>query len=421
MKQKITKTVVDALLPGQIVSDAQLDGFRVRAGSTAKVYSVQKRVGRKVLTRTIGRHGVFTPDQARDRAKRFLLELAIGVDPLDAKKKIVQKQEITFRRLFDLYMERPTLKESTKSEIRAKIGKHLADWMDTPATDITRQMVLTRHRALVAIGPTQAALIARYARAIFNFGIDYFRDQNTGESIVARNPVDVIRGGEMPTPRRRDTLIDRAAIRPWFQAWRQVRKDNRTACDCMLTTLFLGCRRSEAMGLRWEDVNLGDKTVRFRDTKNKTDHVMPTGDYLTRLLRERLASSRVQKKRKKKCEGATKDPVYVFPARSGSGHLADPRKAMDKIAAISGIRFILSDLRRTFASHAKALGIDYFDVQRLLNHKVRANEATPGYIVMAIERRRELVQRIEDFLLKAGGLKEAQVISLALATTEKAA
>ena len=59
MKQKITKTVVDALLPGQVVSDTQLDGFRVRAGTTAKVYSVQKRIGRKVLTRTIGRHGVF--------------------------------------------------------------------------------------------------------------------------------------------------------------------------------------------------------------------------------------------------------------------------------------------------------------------------------------------------------------------------
>jgi len=408
VKQKITKSVVDALLPGQTATDTQLEGFRVRVGKSAKVYSVQKRVGRKVLTRTIGRHGVFTPDQARDRAKRILLELAHGVDPLETKKKLVQKQGITFGHLYRLYLERPTLKESTKSEMRLKVGKHLGDWMDTSASDVTRQMVLARHRALVAIGPTQAALIARYARAIFNFGINYHKDHETGESIIPSNPFNVVRGSEMPAPRRRETLIDRQAIRPWFRAWQEVRREKRTACDCLLTTLLLGCRRSEALRLRLEDVNLDERIVRFPNTKNGSDHVMPIGEFLTEVLKERLANRSAAQE-------------YVFPGRRGAGHLTDPRKTMEKIESISGNRFMLSDLRRTFASHGKSLGIDYFDVQRLLNHRVKANEATPGYIVMAIERKRELVQRIEDFFLKTGGLKETPVISLALATTEKAA
>jgi integrase len=161
------------------------------------------------------------------------------------------------------------------------------------------------------------------------------------------------------------------------------------------------------MELRWADVDVKDRVVRFRDTKNGSDHIMPTGEYLTGLLNERLALRQ---------EGQE----YVFSGR-GSRHLADPRKTMERIEALSGSRFMLSDLRRTFASHGKALGIDYFDVQRLLNHRVKANEATPGYILMAIERKRELVQRIEDFFLKAGGLKDTPVISLSLATMEKAA
>jgi integrase len=409
LKQKITKSVVDALLTGQAVSDVLLEGFRVRAGKSSKTYSVQKRVGIKIVTRTIGRHGLYTPDQARERAKRILLELSQGVDPLEAKRRLKEKQEVTFGRLFDLYLEKPNLKDSTKREIRSKVGKHLADWLKTPATEITRQMVLDRHRQLVAVGPTQAALIARYARAIFNFGIDYYTSDQTGESIIPRNPVDVIlRRMEMPAPRRRETVLDRSRIRSWFRAWHEVRTEHSTACDYILMTVLLGSRRSEAMHLRWTEVSLDERTVRFVGTKNGMDHLMPIGEYLFSVLKERF-------------DERAPGEDFVFPGRSKIGHLTEPRRAMGKITELSGVKFIVSDLRRTFATHAKELGIEYFDVQRLLNHRVRANEATPGYIIMAIERRRELVQRVEDYLLKLGGLKETPVIPLTTFATEKAA
>lgn len=127
---------------------------------------------------------------------------------------------------------------------------------------------------------------------------------------------------------------------------------------------------------------------------------MPTGRYLTSLLAKRY-------------EARDKDCDFVFPARGGGGHLVDPRDAMDKISERAGVRFIMSDLRRTFATHSAAIGIHYFDIKRLLNHKVDNREATPGYIVAELERKRVLVQRLEDYLMRVAGIKETPVLPFA--------
>jgi integrase len=388
VRAKITKSLVESLKPGETVTDTQLDGFRIRAGKVAKIYCVQKRIGQQVVTRTIGRHGVFLPEDARKEARKVLLQLNQGIDPLDAKRKNIEQQSLTFRRLVDLYLEERELAESTRRDIRTKVQKHLADWMNMSAADITRSVVLEKHRKLTKLGPTQAGLIARYARAIFNFSIRYFTDDRTGESLLPQNPVLALTAlKKMPKPRRRETFLDKSALQAWFKAWSSVRAAKPTACDYIIATLLLGCRRNEAAKLRWSDVNLGESYVRFRNTKNKTDHVMPTGPFLTNIL----------KKRSRERPAGTE---FVFPGRGGHSHIVEPRKTMAKISDIAGTCFMMSDLRRTFATHCAALGISYFDIKRLLNHKMDNREATPGYIIVELDRKREQVALLEQFVLR---------------------
>ena len=78
----------------------------------------------------------------------------------------------------------------------------------------------------------------------------------------------------------------------------------------------------------------------------------------------------------------------------------------------SGVSFCIHDLRRTFATVAESLDIPAYALKRLLNHANGA-DVTAGYIVANVERLREPMQKITDYVLKSAGLKEtAEVIQL---------
>jgi len=88
---------------------------------------------------------------------------------------------------------------------------------------------------------------------------------------------------------------------------------------------------------------------------------------------------------------------------SSAGHIVEPRKAMLKIAELSGVPFTIHDLRRTFITTAESLDISAYALKRLLNHKMN-NDVTSGYIITDVERLRQPMQIITDFLLKAMGI-----------------
>jgi hypothetical protein len=83
MLGKITKTSVDRLEPWTVLWDSEVKGFGVRRhGADARHYLLRYRFGGKQTFRRIGRHGSpFTPDTARQEARRLLGLIATGVNP----------------------------------------------------------------------------------------------------------------------------------------------------------------------------------------------------------------------------------------------------------------------------------------------------------------------------------------------------
>ena len=88
----------------------------------------------------------------------------------------------------------------------------------------------------------------------------------------------------------------------------------------------------------------------------------------------------------------------MFPGDGVKGYLNEPRKQMQKVIEESNVAFTLHDLRRTFITVADSLDISAYALKRLANHKM-ANDVTAGYIISDVERLREPLQRITNFLL----------------------
>ena len=159
--------------------------------------------------------------------------------------------------------------------------------------------------------------------------------------------------------------------------------------DYFVLLLFTGLRKSEALSLRWTDVDLDAKTILIRDTKNRQPHMLPLSDFLTDLF--------VRK-------GEQKTADFVFPGENG-GRAADPRLRSEEIVKKSGITFTPHDLRRTFATVAESLDLSWKTVKSLLNPKME-DDVTAGYVVSDAERMRAAMQAITDKLKTHCGIDE---------------
>ncbi len=162
--------------------------------------------------------------------------------------------------------------------------------------------------------------------------------------------------------------------------------------DYLLFVLFTGVRREEALGLKWTQVDLISSTITILDPKNHIDHVLPLSDYLQDLLHSRHEDH---------------ESGYVFADTRGRS-ISNFRYAQASIKK-AGVAFCIHDLRRTFATVAESLDIPAYALKRLLNH-ANGTDVTAGYIVANPERLREPMQKITDYLLKAGGLKATATV-----------
>ncbi len=408
LPQKITKSYVDKLsVPetGQaFIRDTELKGFAVRITSSGtKSFILEKRINGKVKRLTIGRYPEITVEQARKEAHKLLGHIATGRNPIAEKKQEVL-QGTTLKQAFDDFVKmRKNLKERTLYDYHRVMTIVFADWQDKAMININKDMVSKRHSKIgVERGEAYANLSMRFLRALFNYAIAQYEDGN-GKSVLHDNPVTrLTQTRAWYRIERRQTVIKPYELQPWFAAIMNLKNDpisqNReTIRDYLLLVLFTGLRREEAASMTWSNIDLQAKTLKVTDTKNHSDHALPLSDFLYDLLRKRK-------------EQAINE--YVFHRANGIGYVAEQRKQITKVIKESGITFTIHDLRRTFLTIAESLDIPTYAVKRLANHKM-SNDVTAGYIVTDVERLRQPMQKITDYILKCASYNSpAAIINL---------
>jgi integrase len=426
---KLTQKIVEKLgaRPDEqrLVWDSALPSFGVLVSgrTNTKSYVVKGRVGSRIVRRKIGRADVMSLDAARAEAKKAMLGLAAGIDPR-AKKASAAKLGAVLEAYASLD-HRPR----TTDSYREAGARYFADWLDRPIGEITREMVEKRHRAIAAeVEARDRATIAKNARVHLRRAERTERDWPEAsarhralfEAAKARAPRSgrAAANGAMRVLRAlwnfaadKDASLGPNPVRLnklWFKVPRRerlVRADdlakfhdavsaleNPVARDYVRLLLFTGLRRREAAALKWANVDFKAGVIRLPAATTKSDQKLdlPLSDVVRDLLVARRGIG---------------DARFVFPANSASGHIEEPRAALDLVAAATGVAISVHDLRRTFVTVAESCDISPLALKALVNHAV-SKDVTAGYVQMTTERLREPAQKVADRLKELCGIAE---------------
>lgn len=396
---KLTKTFIDQLeLMPAIYRDSDLIGFAIRVNNTCKTYIVEKKVLGRTVRSTIGLHGNLTLAQARHIARDKLALMAQGINPNEVKRKIIAEEKLkldllkikpTLKQAFEHYLLYKILKPRTIKDYTMVVDNYLKDWNDITLDKISRSMIQAKHSELSQRSLAQANMAMRVFRAIYNYSVEHYRDENDQSILDQDNPINTLNAKKAWNKiRSRKTYIHQDQLPEWIKAvfeYKDRGQQLETNRDFLLTLVLTGFRREECESLTWSSIDLKYGRITLIDAKYREPYTLPMGDFLFTLMTKRY-------------DQATNE--WVFPsAKSTSGHIVNISKVRQKINKSCGIEFSFHDLRRTFGAIAENLGYDQYTIDRLLNHINDNRDRTRDFVQVSDRKLREAMNTIEDSIL----------------------
>lgn len=416
---RITKSSADAArykgdgTTQDIRYDDKLPGFGLRlfpSGVRSYVVKYRTATGTTRLA-TIGRHGVLTVEQARVRARRMLVEVGDGKDPLEErrKEKIPTLREAAVEYLEHVRVHNKSWKESarrlgyryveeddeTKEPAGFRVNKEHPGYI-LPAlgskrvTEIRMKDVRDLHTAIAR----HARIEANRTVALLSALLTYCLPEGVPNPVVIK------------TPRRKDgiTLCEETPRKlrvkreqmPRFAKAIEKEPDVFVRAVVWLA-LLTACRKSELLQRKWEDIDLDERTVRLADTKSGKEQVVALSEPAVKILRE---LPRVR------------GNDYVFPGPWEGSHMTPDtlRKPWKRIRQRAGLMgkntTTFHDLRKVFASWAIQDGTPIAHISEALRHSsIRVTER--AYAHLTIEQPRKALEAHGAQLLKVvqGGKK----------------
>jgi len=387
-RKQIGLREVRALGPGEIVWDSAVAGFGARRQKgPAITYFVKYRTadGRQ-RWQVIGRHGVLTPDEARDKAKAILGDVVDGADP--AADKMAARKAMTVNELCDLYLadaeagrlltrRRGAKKASTLLTDRGRIIRHINPLLGRLAVAAVDRADIERFMHAVAEGKTAGQIkTGRYGLARVNGGkgtatrtvglLGAMFTYAVRQGVRTDNPV---RGVVRYADGRRERRLSDDEYAVLGDALREAEAAGKIWPAAIAMARFLaltGWRSGEAQALRWSELDLARRTATLSDTKTGRS-VRPLSHAACDVLRSlpRLADDR------------------VFPATRADGPMVGFKKFWPKIGKLGALPADVTPhvLRHSFASLAADLGYSEPTIATLVGHQ--GHSVTSRYMHVA--------------------------------------
>ncbi len=400
---KISKRTVDAVKPDPdrrvILWDDTLKGFgmlSLPSGVKTYFFNYRNKYGRERRA-TIGKHGAWTPDQARTRAEALHRAVIDGRDPLEERQSA--RNALTLGEVFDQYLNSGSFAAkalSTQMIDRGRITRHLrpllgnvvlkaltvsdVEWAHRAvsdgktATDIKSDK--KRGRIRVTGGKGTARMAIRLLRAILSWAA---RNRIVTENVAKH--VEIGRDG------RRSVIIDDAAT--YGRLFRTLDnmetkgKIRPEVADAIRLIALTGARRGEVTGLKWRHVDLRSGTLTLRATEHKSGRA--TGDDRVIGL-PALAVAIIDRQKRRDSD------YYVFTTAQGNNRvdLSKPWQSVRSEAELPD-KLGLHGLRHSLATHMAMEGAAAPEIQQMLGH--RDITTSSRYVHWAKDQRQVLAEK----------------------------
>lgn len=351
-KFRFTKTKVDALpqaMPGKRdeYRDEALPGLWLRVSPAGvKTYAVLARKKGGALERiTIGTADKLTPENAREKAKKIIADLATGIS--HAAPARAKRGETTFAELLAAYLSSTTMKPRSLAAYEWLYKKHVeTDLGKRKLSDIGVERIRALHKKISKDTPTTANRGVSMIKAAFNWAA-------REGTYTGANPAGHVKKNTETT---RTRYLQPAELSIFFQS---LEESEEPAKSFFMLCLLTGARRSNVLGMRWADIGLSDGIWRIpaADAKAGEEMNIPLVPEAVTVL------TRLQK------EIGNTSP-WVFPADSKTGHYQEPKRAWATLLRRSGLNDLrIHDLRRTMGSWLVRTGANTAINAKALGHK----------------------------------------------------
>lgn len=374
---KLTKRIVDAAQVREndyFIWDSELPGFGLRVFASGKrSYLIQYRAAGRTRRYTIGLHGVWTSETARQEAKVQLGRVARGDNPSEERQ--LDHKAITVKELCALYVAdlnaglilgkggRPK-KASTIATDTGRIERHILPLIgsrrvkDLTKADInkvlkdimagkTRTAVKTkklRGKAMVRGGAGTATRTVGLLGGILTYAVE--------AGIIDRNPAHGLR---KPKDNVRSRRLTEAEFRALGEMLRTAAKNEKYAMtvEIIRQIALTGCRRTEMITLMWSEVDTEASCLRLADSKEGAS-IRPIGLPVVEYLEGR-----------RKGQSGT----YVFPGQGEDNAFGSFPNHWEQIFKDSRLADVTPHvLRHSFASIANDLGFTEVTIAALVGH-----------------------------------------------------
>ena len=324
--------------------DDQPSGFGVRiyrSGKKSFVVQYRKPGQRSSRFTTLGQYGVLTLDQARKKARRFLVDVGDGADPLDGRPPT----NTTIKQFAKTYVQDYAKRaKKTWREDERRLEKHIVPTLGSHSLiDVQRPDVARLHQKLGQRTPIEANRVLALVSHLFTKAEEW--------GYVPAGHPNPARGVQKNKEKARDRWLKESEVRRLMEAVSEELDPYVKAA--ILLYLLTGLRKNELLAARWVDVDLERQELRLPDTKSGRPHVIHLSPEATHVFR---GLPRQQ------------DCPSVFPGRFDK-HRKDIKGQWERVRQKAGLEDVrLHDLRRTVGSWLAQQGTPIQVIGKILNH-----------------------------------------------------
>ena len=348
MKRKLTTKFIEGLKPNPArrldFRDELMPGLVLRVSTSGtKTFCLHKRINGRMSRLTVGRFGVVSLAEARERVRQILYEIETG----------------RFEERTGVEVEaKPTLIDVIPDYIEKHAKVHNRDWKRKEALlakfptlhrrridEIKRADVVKACDTIHKSAPVSANRALAHLKHLMTWCVE--RGMIDASPIAGMKPLS--------KEQSRERVLSDAEL---GALWAASDAEGYPFGECMKLLILSGQRRAEVAEMRWSELEVEKRlwTLPSQRAKNGRQHTVPITDDMLDVLQRvpRFLGS---------------DFVFTTTGKSPISGFGRLKRRLDLALPSSTKPWIIHDLRRTMSTNMAMQGVPQPVTEALLNHK----------------------------------------------------